>query len=291
MKCKILLISILFLCSAPMLLSDTEKFVIGSRGGMVGFFSNFFGVINHIMWCEKNNKTPVVWWGKRNIYYDSAFGENVWDYYFNPVSPSRYKKGDKIRVAYLAPDKTGIRCYTYSTFPYITKEYRDSIHTIIKKYISLKPHILEKITKFYTEYLINKKTIAIHVRGLRDGIQPLDINRVIQVANACEGDQVLVATDEEKNIKILQKSLNKKVIYYNAHRSADSNFLYLQPSSKLDVSKAQLGEEVIIEAYLLSLCNVFIHSASNVALAVLFFNPNLENIYLNPMQNTRAIDI
>lgn len=274
---------LLFLTCSTTLLFSKEKFVIGARGKNVGFFSNFFGVINNLIWCEKNNKNPVVFWDKTNLYYDFCRGENVWEYYFNPISSLSYEQGDKIRVSYLAPDGSGVKAKGYLLFSKITNDYRQYMHKVIKKYITLKPEVSKKIEKYYNQHLRGKKTIGIHVRGFRDGVRPLDIKKIIKTANTCECDQFFIATDEEKNIEILKNGLNKKIIYYPAHRSLDSNFLYLQPSSKLNVSKAELGEEVLIEATLLSLCNLFIHSASNVALAVLFLNPELKNIYLSPV--------
>lgn len=276
---------ILFFSILTTTLISSEKYVIGNWRG--GFFSNFFCVINHLIWSEKNNKTPVVYWGKNNLYYDSKRGDNAWEYYFNPVSPLKYQKGDKMSTNYWAPDHSGISCYQYWLFPGITKNYREYINKIIKKYISFKPEVSEKITKFYELYMSGKKTIGIHVRGPHFETPPVKISRFIEVANACDGDQFLIATDEEKNVEILEKNLNKKVIYYDAHRSTDNtNYIYLQPSSHLkEVSKAELGEEVLIEAFLLSLCDTFVHSCSNVSLVALFFNPSLKNIYLDPRDN------
>ena len=72
--------------------SDTpQKFVIGGRDA--GFFSNFLGVLNNLHWCVKNNMNPVVIVLKNDvfIYYDSRgcnniISDNIWDYYFYPVS-------------------------------------------------------------------------------------------------------------------------------------------------------------------------------------------------------------
>jgi Flp pilus assembly secretin CpaC len=49
-----------------------------------------------------------------------------------------------------------------------------------------------------------------------------------------------------------------------------------------DLNRALLGEEVIIEAMLLSKCNFLIHGPSNVTTAVLVLNPYLKhvNIYI-----------
>lgn len=39
----------------------------------------------------------------------------------------------------------------------------------------------------------------------------------------------------------------------------------------------EMGEDVLVETMLLSRCNHFVHTISNVSTAALFFNPDLEH--------------
>ena len=88
--------------------------------------------------------------------------------------------------------------------------------------------------------------------------------------------QFFVATDEQKLLEEAQELLSGPVIYCDSYRSLNGEPLH-RPKKKQDYSKAKLGEEVLIETLLLSKCNGFVHTRSNVSTAVLFFNPELEN--------------
>jgi len=73
------------------------------------------------------------------------------------------------------------------------------------------------------------------------------------------------------------------VLYYDSYRSLSHKALHIKnPAVK---NRALMGEQVLIEAKLLSLCDFLIHSVSNVSLAALFFNPHLQNIYLSDENN------
>lgn len=236
-------------------------------------------MINNLIWCKKNKKIPIVFWGKQSLYFEPQKGDNVWEYYFSQVSTTQYQTQMKIYNGYLAPDHTGIQCHHHPNFLKITKEYRQLINNIIHEYIILKPEINEKINKFYALHMRGKKTVGIHIRGTDKYKEdkPVDINNFIEKANAYDCDQFLIASDEQIIFDKLIKNLNKKVIYLDAHRSINGRPLHFG-----NFSKYELGEEVLVEALLLSECDTFIHAASNVSLAVLFFNPNLENVYLSP---------
>ncbi len=43
---------------------------ISLEHGAGDFFSLFSSVLNHLSWCEKHKKTPVVFLDKRSYYYD-----------------------------------------------------------------------------------------------------------------------------------------------------------------------------------------------------------------------------
>lgn len=45
-----------------------EKMVIGVFGGE-GFFSSFVGVVNSLIWADRNQVVPVVQWDKGYTYY------------------------------------------------------------------------------------------------------------------------------------------------------------------------------------------------------------------------------
>lgn len=281
-----------------------KKFVIDDDKGYSGLFSLFHKVVNSLIWCDKHGIKPVVYWHKNYIYYEEgAYGgiENVWEYYFEPVSDETYLPGDRIYSRYVAPDGTGIDAITMAT---AESHYNNIIqrrlrHNIINKYIKFKPYLREKIERFYEKHMTDKTTIGIHIRGTDKftEIEPVNIadflQKVNEKAKQFPNRQFLVATDEMSILAQAKKELNGPVIYYNCQRSLDGKPIH-QPAdqwvaqgvynevlkSSHKYNKALLGEEVIIEAALLSKCQLFFHTCSNVSLNVLFFNPDLEHVLI-----------
>lgn len=252
-----------------------EKFVIGQHGA--GFFSNFFGALNQLDWCEKNNKIPVIYWDNKSHYYNpSGFNDatNVWEYYFEPVSNLTYEPGEPIHKNYGPPTGQGLGSFS----SLLKNKHRGK--NLIDRHIRIRAETTAKIEQFYQTHMAGKKTIGIHIRGTDKykEIKRVSAEKIIDAANQFHGYQYLVATDEQKSLKKAQKYLNGKVIFYNCQRSYDGQPLHLGQNYKNNA--AQLGEDILVEAQLLSRCDIFIHTNSNVAFGVLYFNPNLKHIFL-----------
>ena len=82
-----------------------KKFVIGLHGKHAGLFAVFFGALNNIAWCERNNKVPVVYWDNKSLYYTPGGynnSTNVWEYYFEQTSSLSYLPGDSVEKSILS---------------------------------------------------------------------------------------------------------------------------------------------------------------------------------------------
>lgn len=260
-----------------------NKHVIGAR--WVGMFSNFLGVINHIDWCLRNNKIPVVYWVAPCMFYtgksyNGSF--NVWEYYFEPVSPLSYVQDDPINGQYSAPDGSHIYwIFNAETQP--SKEKRLDIYTrIIKPFIKLNAIVQKKVDIFFKNNMQGKHTIGIHLRGTDKNGEVKQISPEILLAeaqkHATPDSQFFVATDDNALLEIAKTTLKGNVVYYDSHRADDGKPVhYYRPSFPMEI----VGEEVIIEAMLLSMCDKLIHTCSNVSTSVLFLNPELENILMS----------
>jgi hypothetical protein len=257
------------------------KHVIGCHKG-AGFFSAFFGALNHIAWCEKVGKLPVVYWGKSSLYYNpanttSAYN-NAWEYYFKPVSESGYDSVDVIHTKYAAPDGSIFvyKCWNKGATENIYQlAYRLKVKKLIDTYIKIRIPIQNKIDHFYDKHMKGKKTIGIHLRGTDNHAEakPISLKKVFALANEYKGYQFFIATDEYALLQKAKRNLHGKVLYYASQRSSNSNPIH---HSNSKYNKAQAGEEVLIEAQLLSRCQFFIHGCSNVSSAVLCLNPYLK---------------
>jgi hypothetical protein len=255
---------------------SSSKFVLGAR--KYGFFSDFINVLNHLAWASENNISLVVYWDKTSRYFvPEGFRNsfNAWEYYFYQVSAATYKKGDTInrRFKLISPQ---FWCINPS------QDKRITAKKIIDRFIHIKPEIKEKIEEFYSTHMKGKKVIGIHWRGTdkkNEAIQ-VPIFEILDEANkhASEADCFLVASDEALFIEESKKILRLPVIVYDCFRSTTTEALHLMNNGPC---KALLGEDVLIETQLLSRCNLFIHTYSNVSLATLYFNPFLKNIFLS----------
>ncbi len=251
---------------------SAEKYVIGNPGS--GFFSSFICTLNHLIWCEENNKIPVVYWGENSQFYSSKGfngAMNVWEYYFEPVSDLSYCCGDHIDTSCWPQTNYTIYVWMLDTVS------RVRINQLINRYVKLKPAIKNKIDDFYKSHMEGKKTIGIHLRGTDKcweqpsvALETL-INKAIEIADATT--QFYIASEDERLFERAKEMLKGRVIYYDVIRSSNDGWMWQGQHPQ----RAQLGEDVLIEAQLLSKCHALVHTYSNVSTAALFFNPYMEN--------------
>ncbi len=260
---------------------DGTKHVIGYQEG-AGLFYNFLGVVNNLIWSKKNSKEPVVYWGPISLYYQKKGykgKKNVWEYYFEPVSSATLEGNEKFWNSNATPDGAIISPTTITNCTeYEHHEKRKAAYALIREHIRLRPYLAQKIESFYQEYMSGKKTIGIHLRGTdkRIEIVPVNVPNMLNDANKFAeefpGCQFLIATDEERLLQLAKSVLKGPIIHYDAQMSKNDKPIHFHGKNK-----AKLGEDVIVEAYLLSRCDLFLHTCSSVSTAVLFLNPDLEH--------------
>lgn len=244
-----------------------------------GFFSAFIQILHELAWC-KHDETPYVLWDSRSLYYNpQGFNEkhNVWEYYFEPAS----------EVPSTTHDNTDLYADRYINFDF-SQTARDFAHKIIKKHVKIRPTVQDKIDHFYQQQMAHKKTIGIHLRGTDKKIEMAPTPTQIIVAEALkhadENTQFLVASDEQQLVDLASKLLAPhRVISYDCYRSKNNHPLHLTAATAKQEEKpaaSQLGEDILVEVLLLSQCDIFIHTSSNVAAGVLYFNPDLKHVLL-----------
>jgi hypothetical protein len=257
-----------------------------------GFFSAFLGVLGNLAWAKANKRVPVVHWDNNSPFYEpsghNGVTHNVWEYYFEQTSQESYVPGqDRPFGRYTDPQGGCVRPWVRHT-----QAFKEKMHAIIKEFVHIKKPVQEKIDAFYNKNMKGKVTIGIHIRGTDKSTEIsmptadelfIIANQVATLLN--HNCQFLVASDEERYIKQAIEVLQGPVIFYDAHRSTNGKPIHRRPN------KAECGEDVLVESVLLSRCDVFIHSHSNVAYGATFFNPHLVDILVdgcteaNPRQN------
>jgi hypothetical protein len=256
--------------------SRSNKYVIGHWGwGGMGLYIT--SVLNHLLYCESHNLTPVVYW-MRGLYNNpDGFNNkhNGWEYYFNPVSQLQYNHGDTVHMH--CGEKEGCGHFSYYD---TSNEKRSLAGKLIVKYVHLNPIVQSKVDQFYTHHMAGKKTIAIHLRGTDKVTEEKLISPHTIVTEALkyadDNTQFFLATDEKRLLDEMRTLLNgRTVINYDCYRSENGKPLHTRgPKS----SPAQLGEDVIIEMWLMSKCDMLIHTLSNVSSIPLYINPQMPHI-------------
>lgn len=93
--------------------------------------------------------------------------------------------------------------------------------------------------------------------------------------------QFYIATDEQKIMDQVLSLLNgKKIISWDCYRSLDGSPLHIGQKESPHCSRAQAGEDIVIEMYLLSKCDFFVRTLSNVSNFVLYLNPDIPYVTL-----------
>ncbi|MGB8468142.1 MAG: nodulation protein NodZ [Candidatus Babeliales bacterium] len=275
-KIKILvLISLFTVCE-----SVQKKHVIGTRGA--GFFSNFLAVLNHIAWCERHDKIPVVYWDRESSYYNPNKYpgiKNVWEYYFEPVASLHYTDGDRIHRRYGAPDGTTVITGKGDFTAHFLPEVRQEMFQLIQKYIHIKQRILAKVDSFYEAHMQGRPTVGVHIRRTDNYVSiHVALEEYLKRIQEFPLYQVLVCTDDMYALEYMKDALGDRVIYCDVQRSHNNKPLH----HRSKYAKGLLGEEVLMEVLLLARCDSFIHAISNVVCGVLYFNPTMPHIFIDP---------
>jgi hypothetical protein len=256
--------------------NDGDILYIGPGQG--GMFASIFSVLHDVLWCEENDKIPVVFWDRRSLYYN-FYGfngsKNVWEYYFQPVCPINPCPSHVVP----RPFWRNGRIFDQDL---IDQETRSLAQRLVNKYIKLNPVVQKKVDDFYLKHMAGQKTIGIHLRGTdKYSETPLvSPEKIISVAleTADQDAQFLIASDEKwrfEKMKELLQNHNRKVIFYDCYRSESEKSIHQQSSKQ---PRCISGEAVIIEVTLLSKCSLLIHTMSCVSTGALYFNASLKNI-------------
>lgn len=224
------------------------------------------------------------------LYYDpkgcnGIISNNVWDYYFYPVSNLTYTKKDQIHFFPFPPDGFCVQTHPKRPDPHPDQYLRHYMNDLINRYIRIKEPTLNKIEEFYIENFKGKYTISIHLRGTDKWteVPPIPLADIFAEANKYVPCQFFIATDEESILGEAKKMLQGKVISYNSTRLEGAQTLSVgvhNATHGTQINRAYLGEEALIDCILLSRCDLLIHTWSNLSITALLFNPDMLHIHL-----------
>lgn len=252
------------------------KYTIITNQGSCGICGYIWQVLR-VMWHYPNSKYYVDF-SEGCQYADSNITNttNVWDYYFEQPHIQNYPEVDQIESII-----TNIIDVPESEFRDVfmdnpTEEYisirRKEYYNLISKYIKLKPHLENTINNFIETNFKGKTVLGVHFRGT-DHPDKKEVFEYLQTIKdkAVDYDIIFCASDEVSRYNALKTVFGNKVISYDSIRSNS-----IEPLHYSSIPKYKIGEDVIIEAFLLAKTNfIFCCSNSNVNYLSRAINPLL----------------
>lgn len=218
------------------------------------------------------------------IYKDASVSEeNVWNYYFKqPHTELVPDARDVEKTVGIIDEEISEFRFNYLKNPTAEaiKNIRLKYYDIINRYIVLQPHIQKKIDDFVKDNFCGKKILGLHLRGTdHPDKRPMKEYMQIIKNKLKDYDYLYVSSDEEYRYKFVKAVFGEKVITYNSIKS--DNDKPLHHSKKEPNYQYKIGEDVIIESYLLSKTDFLLcFSNSNVNFLSRCLSPNLEFLSL-----------
>ncbi len=309
--------------------SSQDKFLIISiNHSNAGFFAYLNFAINQLIYAEQYGLRPVVYFGHlsgngANAFYDADRGENMWDYYFEPVAGLTYAD----IVARIAdPDDPLTRddlitlsteelwrihtCELASVYVYPHgihleryadrggdamwySEQRKRANRIVQKYVRIKPNIVAKVDAFERDYFMGNRVIGVHLRGTDKGTAPLPpvLMRIIKPREYFP--YIDEYTQQNGPCKIFVATDQTQFLDQMKARYGDRIISretirgcgLLNPFHSKGDGYLK-GEEVLIDCLLLSRTHYLLKCTSAVGEFAMYFNPDLKVDDLN--ERTRA---
>lgn len=191
------------------------------------------------------------------------------------------------------------------------QEWRETVNVAFSNYIKINSCIIKRSDRFWEENdLSGKKVIGVHYRHPSHFVEsgPVYLQSYFDKINVILGRnpdaQILLATDNELGLMAFTFKYGSRVKYMkDVKRVPVDNILewafakctkegksdamdfvdgkgyqlhYVECEKPAGKSGVKLGEDVLCEALCLARCKWFIHSISNIALAVSYMNPHVE---------------
>jgi len=253
-------------------MNKDKIFYVIQRSPGAGLFSNLIFILNHLNIAQKHGFIPFIdmenfstIYNEKNKIFNT---KNAWEYYFEPVSKFSKKDVYKSKKVIITHNKF------YKFFSHNLHEF----NTIFKKYIKIKKIYNTKANIFIKKNFLNKKILAVHYRGTSyktSAGHPYPttfkqitkkIDRLIYKKNY---QKIFLCTEDLNMFNKLKKKYDNNICYYNSFRSKKDDAFIKYPRKN---HRYLLGEEILIESFIISKCHGFIFVDSNVSNFVKFIS-------------------
>jgi hypothetical protein len=251
-------------------------YIMDALGWNPGFFCSYQAVVGFLHMIENEGNSGYQVFFEKGLYFDPKVGPNWWEYYFEPIYSGPPTEGITI-------DHPGDMLKSKWNTDAISNITRESAAYFIKKYIKVKPNLQQKIDDFI-KLKFGQHTIATHYRGCDKSSEAPRVHYSVisdEVKKHIKYDsKIFVASDEQAFIQYMVNCFGNKVIYTDAIRSPNHDPIHHHDGHAMS-NPYKLGEDAVIDCYLLSRSNTLIRTFSNLSSSAANINPDLKVIDLN----------
>jgi len=249
-------------------------FYIIRRSPGAGLFSNFIFVLNHLKIAISCKYIPIV--DMKN--FPTIYNEfkkinntnNSWNYYFNnkiKVKLTHIYKNHR----YILTSNKFSKSFTHNIDNDKYRNYFNKYFTIKKKYLNF--------TDLFAKKNFLKKTLAVHLRGTsykNSANHPFPttddqtINLIEKILIENNYSKIFLCTEDLNYLNVIKKKFKDKVIFLkNVYRSYHDDAFKKYPKN---LHRFKLGEDILIESLLISKCDGFVYTNTNVSEFVKFLD-------------------
>ncbi len=250
-------------------------FYIIRRTPGAGLFSNFIYILNHIKLADRLGYKPIIDMENFPTIYNEQNSvekeKNSWNYYFDNKNKYNLKK-------ILKNNKFIITSNRFS------KSFSNSIddknfRILFKKHFKIKNNHLRFVQNFKNKYFLNKKILAVHLRGTSyktSANHPFPTtmkqttNLIEELIKKHSFDKIFLCTEDLSYFNLISEKFKNKVIFLNdSYKSFKDDAFKIYPRK---FHRYKLGRDILLEALLISKCDSFVFTNSNVSEFVKFLD-------------------
>jgi len=254
--------------------------------------NSWVGLFAHLEWfleisihCERYDLTPC-FMSTSPQYVDPQRGPNWFDYFFfNPqLSPADRERIENGQVPICRIE--GIRQLGLPE-NYDSQLSLRTAPDLVRKYIGIKPQMLDKVTTLDQSLLKDKLVLGIHYRGTdkraEAPVVPYSYVResIVRFLTQNSGfNSLFVSSDEQRFVDYIEREFapTMAVAYHDDQERSKTNTAVHRSKSGNRFRKA---EEAVLNCLLLAKCDALIKTASILSGWSKLFNPHLPVILLS----------
>lgn len=234
-----------------------------------GFFSLFIQAIYGIDFAARHNVPyHVDFTTVKYCYTDITYGKgaNFWNYYFKQPLVGL----DNIPVNKVMNDFTEL--YPLRIWD---RKHVEEIHESAVKHLEFQENVALLMAD-QREKFARKKILGVQIRCTDHAgeVAPVSFERYKKLIDKKVDtyDYLFVSTDDQRIIDKMKLHFGDKLLYNDVVRAADDKAVHTDMSFE---NRYQLGLDVLLDCYSLSLCDHALLIHSNISYAALLFNPFL----------------